>query len=67
MQLLCVCISEGGTKGRGSENGCFLDYVSGWPAMRGSMSKSVVVVCQCRSSKIVAEGDLCVRVVVSAC
>lgn len=35
--------------------------------LRGSMAKSVVVVCQCGSSKIAAEGDLYVRVVVSVC
>lgn len=26
--IVSVCISEGCTKGRGSENGCFLEYVS---------------------------------------
>lgn len=26
--IVGVCLSEGCTKGRGSENGCFLEYVS---------------------------------------
>lgn len=36
-------------------------------SLRGSVSRSVAVVCECRSLKVVAEGYPCVRVAVRVC